>query len=232
MAKHLGDKIKQEIKLPVARVINASLFERDAFKGDRDDGKEAELKYKIEIAWPKNDLDFEDFYTKLLEIADEEYPNQKYDLDIDKGDLVSGILDGDKLAADREARGKKGDAYKGCWVLRASTKFNYNGDPADGGAALYNEQAKLISATGDRSVFWNGCYGHLVVKVGTYVSEDKRAKTKYDCLNFYYVAFQKTGGDPLKDKLSSGGDKSGLFKPVGRDAPGAEENGGRRRRPG
>lgn len=227
----MGEKIKQEIKLPVARLINNSLFERDAFKGARDDGKESEPKYKVEVAWPKADKSFDDFYNMLLEIADEEFPNRNYELDIDGGNLISGILDGDKLAADREARGKKGDAYKDMWVLRASTKFNYNGDPADGGAAVYDEQVKRIDAGGDRSKIWNGCYGHVVVKVGTYTSEDKRAKTKLDCFNFYLVAFQKTGGDVEKDKLSTSGDKSGLFKPVGREAAGAAD-GGRRRRPG
>ncbi len=229
MGKIIGALAKEAIKLPVARVINHSLFVKEAYKDLKDPKKESKPRYKVEIAWAKDDAAFNEFYDLLERIADEEFPGKQYGLDIFEGDLISGIRDGDEIAADREKRGKKGDAYKGMWVLRASTDFNYNGEDADGGAQVYGEDAKRIDAVaGDRSRIYSGCYGHLAVKVGTYQTDDARTKKKFDCLNYYLVAFQKTGDG---EKLATGGDASGLFKPVGRDA--AEAGAPRRpRRPG
>jgi hypothetical protein len=228
MAKLKGDLAKEPIKLPVARLINHSLFVKDAYKDPTDPKKESKPRYKAEIAFAKDDKAFEDFLARLLDIADQEFPGKNYSLDIDGGDLISGLIDGNQIAADRESRGKKGDAYKGMWVIRASTQYNYSGEDADGGAQVYDEQAKRIDAiAGDRSQIYSGCFGHLAVKVGVYDREDVRSKKKFDCFNYYLVAFQKTSDG---EKLATGGDASALFKPVGNDGKGKLPE--RRRRPG
>lgn len=215
----------KQIALPEGRIINHSLFKRDQFN------EEAKPSYKIELAFPKEGGTLDSFMEELLAKADDTWPGLKgkdAEIDIDDGNLISGILDGDVLAARREEKGKKGDAYKGMWVIRANTQYNLHGVEGEGGVAVYDEAVELIQPAAQGNVY-NGCYGIAAVTIGTYTTEDKRTKVTYKAMKCYLSAFQKTKDG---EKLVSQADHSKLFKPVGRTAPAGAETGSRRSRKG
>jgi len=212
MARTPEKEPKKQIVLPIGRMINGSLFERDAFND------KAEPAYKIEVAFDEIPEALED------EIFEEVAKGHKLDFDkviklYESGDLKTPFLDGDKLASKREKKGKPGDAYKGKTVIRAKTKYDRNGsDSTNEGVAVYDEEVNLLEkVSGGAAQIYNGCYVQPVVTVNTYETDDGDY-----AFSFYLVAVQKTGDG---EKLTSPADHSNLFKPVGRQASG----GGRRR---
>lgn len=219
------------ITLPEGRVINHSLFKLDQFD------PKSKPAYRVELAFPKDNT-LEDFMAELLAYADGVWGAPKDDkdprgiLNIDGGDLISGILDGDVLAERRAEKGKTGDAYKGMYVIRAKTSFNKHGVEGEGGAVVYGPDVELIEPV-QANLVYPGCYGVAAVTLKDYLSEDKRAGKNYPAITIYLTAFQKTRDG---EKLVSQSDHSKLFKPVGRQAAAAnsnaEEGGGRRRRAG
>lgn len=208
-------KNSDPIALPEGRVINNSLFVKDQYN------EQAVPSYKIEMAFPKGVLDA--FFDQLLDAAVAKWGAGADD----DQNLVLPILDGDKLAAKREAKGKPGDAYKGMEVIRANTIYNKNGDDAPGGIQVFGPDVSDIGPANQEAIY-NGCHGILAVVISPYLNNDGQ-----NALTLYMTAFQKTEDG---ERLTSPVDRSVLFKPVGR-APAAEggeaaPEGGRRRRAG
>jgi hypothetical protein len=208
-----------EIMVEGARMINSSLFVKDTYEGTK--GKPGTPAYKIEIAIPKNDKDFEAVLDKLVNEGLDHLEVQG-DLDLDGGDVSSGIKDGDVLAKKREKNGKQGDAYKGHYVIRAKTIFNKHGEDGPGGITVLDENAEPIVPP-DTSDIYNGCYVNVLLSVGSYVDSE----TGNDSLNYYLTGVQK-----VKDgeRLVAQRDVAAAFKPIGRARSADGEPAGRRRR--
>ena len=189
---------KERITLPEGRLINHALFEKDTFKDEK--GREATPRYKIELALEVDSV--KELEDAIVAAAVAEW-GASAEKEYDEGKIDSPILEGDELAAKREAKGKSGDAYKGKLVVRASTQFNKNGDDAPGGVYVCGPDAVELDFA-DRGQVFNGCFGVAVVVPSAYSISGKRGVT------LYLEGFQKTkDGDRL-----GGGDKSSLFKPM------------------
>lgn len=203
------------IVFPEGRVINASLFEKDAYEDAK--GNKATPQYKIEMAYDPDDLiEAED---QIVDYAVDLW-GPSAEKDYDSGEIKSPIIDGDKLAAKREKKGKAGDAYKDKLVIRANTQFNLNGQNAPGGVYVCGPDAAQIEPVNQSQVY-NGCYGILAGTIKEY--EDNEGGK---ALKIYLNGFQKTREG---EKLAASADFSKVFKPIA----GAESSGdGRRRRRG
>lgn len=210
----MAEKAKnKQINLPEGTLINFALFERDAYK-DPDTGVEGEPYYKAEVAIPRK-------YEKniLGEIEDaayEAFGDEGADAVVD-GEIRLPFIDGDELADDRAERGKPGDAYRGCVVVRASTAFNIEGDKGPGGVEVYNEDVELLEATSqqDRKEIYAGCKVIVRVTISFFKLKDKRDKKDYPFgygCKLYLVAVQKVGDG---ERLAQGSDSKSAFKPVG-----------------
>lgn len=214
---------KKEVKtflLPIGRLINEALFEKDVYTDAR--GKEGTPYYKLELAFEPKDVEGEGtIEDALIDAAIAEWGDAAEDWFID-GKIKSPFLSGDKLAQKRAEKGKEGDAYKGKIVIRANTIYNFNGQDAPGGIQVYDENVKQVTAA-NRQAIYPGCFGQAAVTISPYLDN---AGEK--ALKFYLSAFQKTGdGEPLVATK----DHSALFKPVSKPTGGeAEPVTGRRRR--
>lgn len=215
----MSDKKEVEkIALPEGCLTNQSLFVKDIYK-DPVTGKEGPPSYKCEVAIPMSDCDAVE--EKLAAFAVEKW-GAGADTGYFDGKIRSPFLDGDKKAAEREEKGKEGNAYKGCYVVRAHTNFNLQGQDGPGGIQVFDPEVQPIDPVASGAIY-PGCYGIALVSIGAYISSETNTKS----LMFYLSAFQKTrDGDPL----ISSADHSQAFKPVGRDQDGG--TGGRRRREG
>lgn len=219
-----NDKPKNEPKelvmLPEGRLVNNALFERDQFDA------QSKPKYQVEVAIPKTDKAFDEIINKLYEAAEAEGLPQSEKFTIDGGRVPCGVLDGDAMAKRREAEGKPGDAYKGCWVIRASTLYNHEGREAEGGASVVNEYGEKVTLH-DAGQVYNGCYGITAVRIGTY-KDDGRGGTGQMATKMFLAGFQKSNDG---EKLASGQDVAAAFKPLkARDGAAPAGEGGRRRR--
>lgn len=202
----MAKETKQVFLLPIGRLINEALFEKDAYVDARTE-KAGVPKYKVEIAFEPGDVTGEDtFEDELIEAACTEWGDGA-EKDFLNGKIRSPFIDGNKLAERREKKGKEGDAYKGKLVLRADTLYNLNGQDAPGGIQVFDENAKAIGPA-NRQVIYPGCMGIVAVTVHCYQDNDGDPAMK--C---YLSAFQKTGDG---EKLISSADHSTLFKPVGK----------------
>lgn len=225
---------KTQITTPEGRLINSSLSKRDTYTPAK--GEPGKPSYKIELAIPKDGEGVEDFLNALIAFADKSWPKgipaEGWLMNIDaktgeQHDLISGLIDGDKYAVKREKNGKAGDAYKGCWVLRANTAFDRNGvhekDGGHAGATVYNEKVELIELQSLPTEVYNGSMGQAFVTLNAYEDE----KTGVNGISFYLSAYQKRGDG---ERLVSVADTSSAFKPVGRKTGGEEKPAGRRQR--
>ena len=195
---------KTKIALPEGRLINESLFVKDQFD------EKATPRYNVEVAID-DEAGIEALKDILFDYAIEKWGNEVED-DFNNGNIILPLLDGDRLAKRREEKGKEGDAYKDCTVIRAHTFFNRNGDDDAGGAEVYDEQVELVEPV-NKSVVYPGCYGIVGVTIADY--EDSR--TGNHAIMFYLAAFQKTRDG---ERLVTASDSSSLFKPVGKAAGG------------
>lgn len=187
--------------LPEGRLINESLFEKDQFN------EEATASYKIEIAI-ENNADFEAVEEQLYQAAVAEWGEEVVDKEWDDDAILLPFKDGDKMARNREEKGKPGDAYKGMTVVRAHTIYNKDGSNASGGIQVYDtDLSEIVGAT--RGTIYPGCYGIAGVTVGCYTD----SRSGDHALMFYLSAFQKTKGG---ERLVTASDHSKLFKPVGK----------------
>ncbi len=175
------------------RITACNLFVRDVFVDER--GNEGPPLYNVEIAFDPADVQFqaedgadlsaEDHFINMAvatwgEGAEDDYLNDR---------IRSPFLDGDQLAADREARGKKGDAYKGKVILRAKTKFNSNGDDSEGGINVHKPDNSIYDFS-DQAEVYPGMMGRIAITIGTY---KENAGAKRNALNLYLVSVQKLG---------------------------------------
>ena len=206
------------------RVINQHFFVKNAFKSEKSE-KEGTPRYRGEFAFPQNSEEHGAFIDAMADAVIAKYGENIFLSVIDepmkgKDEVRCPILDGDDLARKREKKQKKGDAYKGQFVFRSDTAFNYEGQDAVGGITVYDEDVKRISMM-DKGKVYNGCIGTVKVELGFYEDNEGNPACK-----FYLKAFQKTGDG---EKLASEQDHSSSFKAVGRAAP---AEGGRRARRG
>lgn len=188
---------------PEGRLINGSLFERDVYTNEK--GQEGDPMYKVEMAFDWDDIDI--FYEKAMEAAVREWGDSATEVDED-GDTVLAesirdpILDGDDLAAGREKKGKKGDAYKGFAIIRANTKFNKHGEDGPGGVYVADENGEELDLAQKGKVF-NGSYGIAALTAGAYELNGKGIK-------FYLRGFQHSReGERLRSN-----DVASAFKPL------------------
>lgn len=229
MAEKFSEKYKELSKvrhtLPESRLINHSLFIRDVYK-DPKTGKEGLPRYKVEVAFDPKDVTGEGtIEDAILDTVEAAWGKSAPDDFLD-GKIASPFIEGDRLAAAREEKGKAGDAYKGKLVLRSDTAFNRNGEDADGGAAVFDEAVHPIGILEQNtSAVYQGCHGVVAVTIACYGEINARGQDERG-VKLYLVAFQKTRDG---EKLMSSQDHSKLFKPVGRDT-GASTT--RRRRAG
>lgn len=189
---------KQRVTTPVGRLINNSLFEKDAYTDEK--GREATPSYKIEMAFDEKDI--VELENAIVAAAVAEW-GKDAEKDYDKGEIRSPIIDGNELAKKREAKGKKGDAYAGKLVIRAATIYNRNGDDAPGGVYVCGPDAVEIDFA-NRGEIYNGVLGVAVVVPSAYSVSGERGVT------LYLQGFQKVeDGERLR-----GQDVSSLFKPM------------------
>lgn len=188
---------KKKHLLPVGRVINESLFEKDAYN------EAATPSYKIEMAFDPDDVTGEEtIEDELLYALEDAYGAEVWDL-FDNGEIILPLLEGDKLARKREQKGKEGDAYKGKIVIRANTLYNKDGVNGPGGIEVYDESVELMGPA-NREGIYNGMYGQMAVTIHTYVDE----RTGNYAAKFFLEAFQK---DSDGEKLTAPKNNSGLF---------------------
>ena len=190
---------KKTILTPIGRLINESLFEKSQF-----DEKSTPV-YTLEMAFPWDDVEVLD--KELAAHAVEKWGTEA-EADYFDEKIISPILDGDKLAARREEKGKPGDAYRGLAIVRAKTMYNKHGQDAPGGIQVFGPDVEEIGPA-NRQEIYPGCYGQAALKIATY---DDRGGDH--ALMFYLHAFQK-----IKDgeRLITAQDYSEVFKPVGRE---------------
>lgn len=185
---------------PVGRLINHSLFEKDVYTDER--GHEADPSYKIEMAFEPDEL--EEFENAIVDVAIDFF-GADAEKDYDEQRLRSPITDGDKMAEDREKRGKKGDAYVGKLVVRAKTIFNRNGDDGPGGVYVCNAEAEEMDFA-ERGKVYNGCYGQMSVTLNPYPG----IAGGQPGVSLYLNGFQFVkDGERLR-----GSDPSSLFSPM------------------
>ena len=212
-----------EFLLPRGRLINHSLFEKDAFD------EKSVPSYKCEIALDPKEPGLDDIINRMYDAvcAFFNLPGEP-PLDIDNRDsnkaIITPFLDGDTMAAKRAEKGKQGDAYKGMYVVRTNTIYNRFGQDAPGGATVFDEDVGEVTiANADK--LYPGCYVQVAVALGFYVND----KTSQKACKFYLKAVQKVGDG---ERLIQAKDYSQVFKPVGRTAAAPAEGGGVRRRRG
>jgi len=202
------DKKMEAFTLPEGRIINHSLFVKDAY----DD--KAVPSYKVEIAIPEDDPGLVELENLLCDAADDKWGAGAGD----DPDLIFPLLEGDKLARKREKKGKDGAAYKGMTVIRANTIYNKDGVDGAGGIQVFDPDAELVPVARQGEVY-QGCYAIVAVTLSFYESNDGN-----NAMKFYLAAIQKTRDG---ERLVTATDRSSMFKPTGRNSGGSS---GRRRR--
>lgn len=209
---------------PVGRIINQSVFEKDAFKDER--GREGTPEYKCEIAFapaPEGAADdhpmivFED---AAIQAAVNEWGESAVDEYWD-GSITSPFKDGDQKAEERAKRGKNGDFYKGKLVMNAHTQFNRYGENATGGIYVCGPDAKELPFD-QRGQVYNGAWGKISVTFqASTVSGERYVVAYLDGLQLC-----PTPAGESDDRLR-GKDPSSLFSPM---MGGDSESKGRSRR--
>ena len=209
--------------LPEMRLVNGHLFVKSAFKNE-ETGVEGTPRYRVEMSTPEDDAEFNKVIDNVCAEVIKKHGDNAFVSVVEdpfKGGLeVRGpFILGDKLAKKREAKGKNNnDGYKGMWVIRADTDFNWEGLNALGGIAVYDEEVEKITPL-DAGKVYNGCYGCAKVELSFYTDNDGDPACK-----FYLKAFQKTRDG---ERFAAAQDHSADFKPVGRQQ---SEDGGSTRR--
>lgn len=208
--------------LPEMRVINASLFERDAFTPEK--GQPGAPKYKIELAGDKADLRGEGtIEDKLADALAADFGEQTAQDFLDGvRSIISPFLSGDTLAANRAEKGKEGDAYKGKVVVRADTAFNKDGNKDAGGIYVVDADNNEIGFA-NKGEIYSGCYGVAAVTISTYKDYPRTGDRG---VKFYLSGFQKTRDG---EKLVQSEGKTNLFKPLNRPGAAATAGAGRTR---
>ena len=204
------------ILTPEGRLGNNSLYEKDSYK-DPSTGAESTPKYKAEL-YLEQDNALNKLWDAIFECGVEGSGLSEEDLEaaIEQGWFSIPLKNGDTVKADREARGKNGDAMGGKEILRASTAFNANGDNAPGGVYVVDEDNKPIEWD-RRSKVYNGCFMVLSVTFEYY----KHGKNQGVVAYLNGAQYTRDGGERI------GQDESALFAPVQRSGGGDGRTRGR-----
>lgn len=213
---------EKAITMPEGRLIYHNLFVRGTYK-DPVSGKESDPRYSAELTFDPRQVQGEGtFEDAILEFLDRTEGGTAGD-DYLEGKVHGPFVNGDQLAADREARKKDGSAYKGKLILRPSNKFNAKGEDAPGGIPVFGPDMSDISLVlANTDEVYRGCYGRVAIKLYTY----RIALTKQLAISTRLVGFQKIRDG---ERLGGSTDFSTLFSPVGDSAAPAA---GRRARAG
>lgn len=189
----MAKKDKEPVRLmtPTGRLVNNSLFEKDIYKDEK--GREADPSYKMEMVFDI-DEEFEAFEAEIVAAAVDEWGAGAED-DYWEGKMQTPISDGDVKAAEREEKGKNGDAYKGKLVVRAHTIFNRNGEDAPGGVYVCNAQAEELDFA-ERGAVYNGCHGKASVQVSTYDIKGRGVTLYLNGFQFVEDGERLRGADP------------------------------------
>ena len=192
---------KKQVHTPVGRLGFNALWEKDAYK-DEKTGAESEPKYKADLILSTDDTG--DLWDLVYEegMAGNGMSEAQLDTAIQSGMFIVPIKNGDEIAANREAKGKNGDAVKGKEILRASTLFNSNGDNAPGGVFVVDENNEQIEWD-KRGKVYLGCDMILSTSFSYYKTGTSQGVTAY--LN---------GAQYVGDNERLGQDKSKLFAPL------------------
>lgn len=213
----MANEVKK-IYLPEGRVINESLFEMSTFVNEQ--GQEGKPQYTVELAFDPDQVEGEKTVEDDLIDAAVAKWGAGAEKDYLDSKIYSPLLNGDKLKARREAKGKVGDAYGGKTVVRPNTIFNFRGDKGPGGIWVVDTDNKQITGA-DRQAIYPGMYGVAVVTIGVY--SDGHGDP---ALKFYLSGFQKTReGDRLVTS-----DNTNLFSNQGGGSAPQQEGGRRARR--
>lgn len=213
-----GKEVKR-YTLPEGRLINHALFVKEAYKPEK--GEPGAPKYKVELAFDPADVEGEGtIEDALLEAAIAEWGPGAEDMFMEDK-IILPYISGDRLAENREAKGKPGDAYKGKTVIRADTIYNKDGQDGPGGVQVYGPNVEDISFM-EKDLVYQGCYGVALVNISCYT--DNRGNK---AMKFYLNAFQKTRDG---EKFVTPQNHAGAFKPVGRTEAAAGEGASSRRR--
>jgi len=211
-----------KILLPEGRLINSALFAKDTYVNPNNPKAEATPQYKVELAFDAAQIVGEGTVEDaLIDAVCERWGDSMEDDWVNDKNILKPYISGDRLAADREARNKPGDAYKGKIVIRPNTIFNKHGADGPGGIQVFGPDTSKIEAA-NQDELYPGCYGIAAVTLGTYTDP----RTGNPGVKFYLSAFQKTRDG---ERLFSVQEHSGLFKPIGREATGGEGGTTRRR---
>ena len=212
--------------MPEGRLINGHVFVRTVYKDEK--GREGSAKYSTETVYPQpvGDeesvlKDFEDYLYNILVATFGAEKVETYDAN---GWIRWPIKDGNKKAARREANGKSGEAYKGHDIVSASSLFNKDGDPAEGGIDVFDENVEDIAPV-NKSQVWNGCMGIVAVKAKAYEGTTDSDDPFISCV-LYLEAFQKTGDG---ERLAMASNRSSLFQKHGSQKVNAMASGRRTR---
>ena len=225
----MSDNENNAFALPEGRLIHGHLFVRSVYKDEK--GREGEPKYSAELTFPQpanvgdNGVlkDFEDYIYNVLV---DTFGASKVETHDKNGWIRWPIKDGDKKATRRKARGKAFEAYEGQDIISASSLFNKDGDAAEGGIDVFDENVENIAPV-NKSQVWNGCMGVAAIKAKGYEGTTDSDDPFISCV-LYLEAFQKTGDG---ERLSTPADRSGLFqKRAGGSGSSAPASSGRRTR--
>ena len=178
-----------------------SLFAKDSWR-DEKTGAESTPRYKADVLLDPDDTG--ELWDAIYEVATVATGKSEEDIEaaITHGGFSVPLKDGDQIARDREAQGKSADLVKGKEILRAGTVFNANGDNAEGGVFIVDQDAKEVKW--DRSgMLYPGCKVRMSVTFGYYKNGTNEGVTAY--LN---------GVQFVEDGERVGQDKSGMFSPM------------------
>lgn len=191
----------EKFMLPEARLINNSLFEKSSYTDER--GVEGKPAYKVELAFDPADLVGEGkIEDNVLDAIIAKWGDAAQD-EFAAGVIHGPWLNGDRLAAEREAKSKNGDFYKGKLIVRSDTTFNAKGEDGPGGIFVAGPDGNELPFT-DRGKVFNGTYGIAVINIACYEINT----IKY--VKFYLSGYQYTrDGEAIRSNAVAG-----MFKPV------------------
>lgn len=212
----MSDKVEPiKITTEVGRFTAVNLFIRDKF-----DEKSAPV-YNAELALDPADMFGDDsaFEEALFQFMCQEWDDGEEAFN--DSNFRDPRLDGAKLQKKREDKGKDGNAYAGKTVIRAKTKFNKNGEDAEGGAAVHHPDTSLMNFDESAEVY-GGMEGCMAVTFYGWEQDRDDGATRH-AVSLYLVAVQKTGKG---ERLATQQDTAGNFSAV------AKKGGTRQRRKG
>ena len=193
---------RNAVMTPVGHLGFNALFEKDSYR-DEKTGVESKPKYKADLILERNS-DLDDLWEEIYETAIEGSGKSEEAVAtaIENGWMSVPLKDGDEIKANREARGKNGDAVADKDVLRAGTAFNADGNDAPGGVYVVDEDNAAIDWNRRNKVHL-GCAMRFSVTFQYYKNGSNEGVTAY-----------LQGAQYVGEGIRLGQDKSALFSPL------------------